>query len=91
MTAVRAFAQHTGLAASLRRIVALVRRHAYLLLKSWPRLVSMTYSPTIRINPPLVISEETALDGLGPVIEAQAEAGLIAPVARLRPWVTFKA
>jgi tRNA-splicing ligase RtcB len=28
---------------------------------------------------------------IGPVIEAQEEAGLIRPVARLRPWVTFKA
>ena len=28
-------------------------------------LVAMTYSPTIRINPPLVISEDTALEGLG--------------------------
>lgn len=36
-----------GLAASLRRVRALVRRHAYLLLKSWPRLVSMAYYPTV--------------------------------------------
>lgn len=28
---------------------------------------------------------------IGPVIESQEEAGLIRPVARLRPWVTFKA
>jgi len=28
---------------------------------------------------------------IGPVIDAQREAGLIEPVARLRPWVTFKA
>lgn len=28
---------------------------------------------------------------IGPVIEAQEEAGLISAVARLRPWVTFKA
>lgn len=28
---------------------------------------------------------------IGPVIEAQEEAGLICSVARLRPWVTFKA
>ena len=28
---------------------------------------------------------------IGPVIEAQEEAGLISPIARLRPWVTFKA
>jgi ABC-2 type transport system permease protein len=36
-----------GVAASLRRVRALVRRHAYLLLKSWPRLVSMAYYPTV--------------------------------------------
>jgi tRNA-splicing ligase RtcB len=28
---------------------------------------------------------------IGPVIEAQEDAGLIRPVARLRPWITFKA
>lgn len=28
---------------------------------------------------------------IGPVIEAQEKAGLIRPIARLRPWVTFKA
>lgn len=28
---------------------------------------------------------------IGPVIEAQEEAGLITPVARLKPWMTFKA
>lgn len=37
----------TGLAASARRVRALVRRHAYLLLKSWARLVSTAYYPTV--------------------------------------------
>src|SRR5437764_14442318 len=37
----------TGIAASMRRVRALIRRHAYLLLKSWPRLVSMAYYPTV--------------------------------------------
>lgn len=37
----------TGPAASARRVRALIRRHAYLLLKSWPRLVSMAYYPTV--------------------------------------------
>lgn len=37
----------TGIAASARRVRALVRRHAYLLLKSWPRLLSMMYYPTV--------------------------------------------
>ena len=32
----------------------------------------MSYSPTIRINPPLVISEETALEGLGLLEESLA-------------------
>jgi ABC-2 type transport system permease protein len=36
-----------GLAASARRVGAIVRRHAYLLLKSWPRIVSMMYYPTV--------------------------------------------
>ncbi|MEP7330302.1 MAG: ABC transporter permease [Betaproteobacteria bacterium] len=36
-----------GMAASARRVRALVRRHAYLLLKSWPRIVSMAYYPTV--------------------------------------------
>jgi ABC-2 type transport system permease protein len=37
----------SGPAASMRRVRALIRRHAYLLLKSWPRLVSMMYYPTV--------------------------------------------
>ncbi len=41
------FYPQTGLFASARRVRALVRRHAYLLLKSWPRLVSMAYYPTV--------------------------------------------
>ena len=36
-----------GVTASLRRIRALIRRHAYLLLRSWPRIVSMAYYPTV--------------------------------------------
>jgi ABC-2 type transport system permease protein len=34
-------------AASLNRIAALLERHGYLLLKSWPRVVSMIYYPTV--------------------------------------------
>ena len=37
----------TALVASLRRIRAICRRHAYLLLRSWPRLISMAYYPTV--------------------------------------------
>jgi ABC-2 type transport system permease protein len=33
--------------ASLRRVSALVLRHLYLLRKSWPRLVSLVYYPTV--------------------------------------------
>ena len=33
-------------------------------------LVAMTYSPSIRINPPLVIREDTALAGLAILDEA---------------------
>jgi ABC-2 type transport system permease protein len=40
------YPQH-GAMASARRVRALIRRHAYLLLKSWPRLVSMAYYPTV--------------------------------------------
>jgi ABC-2 type transport system permease protein len=49
MTAFASAEQHpqTGLAPSLRRVRALVRRHSYLLLKSWPRIVSMAYYPTV--------------------------------------------
>ena len=38
---------HRGIAPSWRRVRALIRRHAYLLLKSWPRIVSMAYYPTV--------------------------------------------
>ncbi|WP_202794052.1 RtcB family protein, partial [Escherichia coli] len=32
-----------------------------------------------------------AYKDIGPVIEAQQEAGLIHPAVRFRPWLTFKA
>ena len=41
------FYPQTGPVAAARRVRALIRRHAYLLLKSWPRLVSMAYYPTV--------------------------------------------
>jgi ABC-2 type transport system permease protein len=37
----------TGVAACARRVRAMVRRHAYLYLKSWPRIVSTMYYPTV--------------------------------------------
>jgi len=36
-----------GHGGSLNRILALVERHAYLMTKSWPRIVSMMYYPTV--------------------------------------------
>jgi ABC-2 type transport system permease protein len=44
---VAGFDPHRGIAPSWRRVRALIRRHAYLLLKSWPRIVSMAYYPTV--------------------------------------------
>ena len=38
---------HTGIAASVRRVRAVLRRHAYLILKSPTRIVSMMYYPTV--------------------------------------------
>ena len=38
---------HTGAAASLRRVRAVLRRHGYLILRSWTRIVSMMYYPTV--------------------------------------------
>ena len=42
-------ARYTGLAASGRRISAIVRRHAYLMFRSWVRIVSMAYYPTVTV------------------------------------------
>ena len=39
--------QYQGGAAAALRVAALVRRHAYLLLKSWPRMLAMAYYPTV--------------------------------------------
>jgi len=39
--------RHTGAAASVRRVRAVLRRHGYLILKSWTRIVSMMYYPTV--------------------------------------------
>jgi len=39
--------QYGGGAAAALRVAALVRRHAYLLLKSWPRMLAMAYYPTV--------------------------------------------
>ncbi|MFO1283092.1 MAG: ABC transporter permease [Burkholderiales bacterium] len=49
MTAGVVLKPQTGLVASARRVVALVRRHAYLIAKSWPRIVSLMYYPTVTL------------------------------------------
>src|SRR5499425_3396017 len=36
-----------GAVASLRRVRAILRRHAYLIMRSWTRIVSMMYYPTV--------------------------------------------
>jgi ABC-2 type transport system permease protein len=40
-------ALHSGVAASARRVRAVLRRHAYLVVRSWTRIVSMMYYPTV--------------------------------------------
>src|SRR6476659_4774414 len=47
MSAVAGRTCHTGAAASLRRVRAILRRHGYLILRSWTRIVSMMYYPTV--------------------------------------------
>src|SRR6185437_10712743 len=47
MTAAIGADRQRGVRASVRRIRALIMRHAFLLVKSWPRLVSMAYYPTV--------------------------------------------
>ena len=47
MTGAAPLDRHVGTAASLRRVRAVLRRHGYLLLKSWTRIVSMMYYPTV--------------------------------------------
>lgn len=38
---------HDGAGASLRRVRAVLRRHGYLILRSWTRIASMMYYPTV--------------------------------------------
>ncbi len=38
---------YAGAAASVRRVRAVLRRHGYLILKSWTRIASMMYYPTV--------------------------------------------
>ena len=47
MDATRTVERVTGAAASVMRIRAVLRRHAYLIVKSWTRIVSMMYYPTV--------------------------------------------
>jgi ABC-2 type transport system permease protein len=47
VSAVARVASHTGVAASARRVRAILRRHTYLILRSWTRIASMMYYPTV--------------------------------------------
>lgn len=47
MTGAMQTGRYTGAAASVRRVRAVLRRHAYLVFKSWSRIVSMMYYPTV--------------------------------------------
>lgn len=47
MSATTAPVRATGAAASMMRVRAVLRRHAYLILRSWTRIVSMMYYPTV--------------------------------------------
>lgn len=47
MTGATDLACHTGAAASVRRVRAVLRRHGYLILRSWTRIVSMMYYPSV--------------------------------------------
>ena len=47
MTVAMRIERYTGAAASARRVRAVLRRHGYLILKSWTRIASMMYYPTV--------------------------------------------
>jgi ABC-2 type transport system permease protein len=40
-------ASYMGAAASVRRVRAVLRRHGYLIIRSWTRVVSMMYYPSV--------------------------------------------
>jgi len=41
--------QFSGVEASMRRIFGIVRRHGYLIFRSWARMISMAYYPTVTV------------------------------------------
>jgi hypothetical protein len=47
MSAERSAIRYTGLGAAARRVRAILRRHAYLIVKSPTRIISMMYYPTV--------------------------------------------
>jgi ABC-2 type transport system permease protein len=47
MTVAARIERYAGAAASARRVRAVLRRHGYLILKSWTRIASMMYYPTV--------------------------------------------
>lgn len=67
-----------------------IRRQAARAVK--PRLTEPTSWQCVTLREERLLEEApSAYKPIGPVIEAQEEAGLISPVVKLRPWVTFKA
>lgn len=67
-----------------------VRRQQVRALKATPAADAGWHCVTLR-EERRVEEAPHAYKPLGPVIEAQEQAGLIRPAVRLRPWVTFKA
>ncbi len=47
MTVAARIERYSGAAASARRVRGVLRRHGYLILKSWTRIASMMYYPTV--------------------------------------------
>jgi ABC-2 type transport system permease protein len=47
MSGVATVDRYTGAGASARRVRAILRRHGYLIVKSWTRILSMMYYPTV--------------------------------------------
>lgn len=67
-----------------------MRRQQVRALKATPAADASWHCVTLR-EERRVEEAPHAYKPIGPVIEAQEQAGLIRPAVRLRPWVTFKA
>ncbi len=67
-----------------------IRRQAARAVK--PRLAEPASWQCVTLREERLLEEApSAYKPIGPVIDAQESAGLISPVVKLRPWVTFKA